>query len=114
MFPMFIKFFSILQTSWMILKEVDPVEANQYTKPFYVSFDPSVDDDAVAILLFFCKIKDTSKICLPPSPPAPFRSICLHPNQRCSPVHFPAYFIFLILSLFFLHPPPPCLCGLQK
>jgi hypothetical protein len=94
MYPMFINSISVLHTSWMIMREVDPVEANPYKKLFYLSFDPLVDDDAATILSSFHEMKETSKISLPPSPPASFRSICLHPNQRPSPAHLPSFFLF--------------------
>jgi hypothetical protein len=110
---MSINFISVLHTFCMIPREVDPVEANLYKKLFYLSFDSSADDDAATILSSFRKMKETSKIPLTPSPPAPFRSICLHPNQRPSPTHLPAFF-FLILFLLLLHPPPSCLSRLQK
>ena len=76
------------------MREVDTVEANQYKKLFYFSFDPSADDDAATILSSFREMKETSIIRLPLSPPAPFRSVCLHPNQRPSPAHLPASFHF--------------------
>ena len=94
MFPMSINSISVLHTSSMIPREVDPVEANPYKKLFYLSFDPSEDDDAATFLSSVREMKETSKICLPPSPPTPFRSICLHPNQRPSPAHLPAFFPF--------------------
>jgi hypothetical protein len=112
MYPMSINSIYILHTSWMIPREVDPVETNPYKKLFYLSFDPSVNDDAATILSFFCEMKKTLKIHLPPSSPAPFRSICLHLNQRPSPAHLPVFFFILFLLL--LHPPPPCLCRLRK
>jgi hypothetical protein len=78
----------------MIPMEVDPVEANPYKKLFYLSSDPLGDDDAATILSSFRKMKETLKIRLPPSLIAPFRSICLHPNQRPSPTHIFASFHF--------------------
>jgi hypothetical protein len=110
MYHLSINSISVLHISWMISREVDPIEANPYKKLFYLSFDPSVEDDAATFLSSVCEMKETSKILLPPSPPAPFRSFCLHPNYRPSP----AYFFFLILFLLLLHPPPPCLSRLQK
>jgi hypothetical protein len=93
MYPMSINSISVLHTSWMIPREVDPVEANPYKKLFYLSFDPLVNDDAATVLSSFREMKKTSKIRLPPSPPTPFRSICLHSNQRSSPAHLPTFFL---------------------
>jgi hypothetical protein len=104
MLPMSINFIFGLHISWMIPREVDPVEANQYKKLFCLSFDPSTDDDAATIISSFREMKETSKIRLPPLPPAPFRSICLHQNQRFSLAH-------LSVSIHFSHivsaPPAP-------
>src|ERR1700738_998888 len=94
MYHLSINSISVLHTSWMIPREVDPVEANPYKKLSYLSFDPSADDDAAIFLSSVREMKETSKIRLPPSPPASFRSICLHPNQRPSPAHLPAFFLF--------------------
>ena len=94
MFPMSINFISVLHISLMIPREVDPVEVNLYKKFFYLSFDPSAEDDAETILASFPEMNGTSKIPFPPSPPAPFSLICLHPNQRPSPAHLHASFIF--------------------
>jgi hypothetical protein len=78
----------------MIPREVDPIEANPYKKLFFLSFDPSVDNDTATILSSFREMKETLKIRLPPSPPASFRFICLHLNQRPSPTHLPDFFLF--------------------
>src|ERR1700737_2204852 len=94
MYPMSINSISVLHTSWMFPREVDPVEANPYKKLFYLSFDPSEDDDAATFLSSVREMKETSKIRLPPSPPAPFRSTCLHPNQRPSPATLSVFFLF--------------------
>ena len=80
MFLMSINSISIFHTSWMILREVDPVEANSHKKLFYLSYDPSVDDDAATILLSIREMKKTSKIRLQPSPPFSFCSIYLYSN----------------------------------
>ena len=102
---------SVLQTSWMIwtsshrplLMKVNSVEANQRMKLFYPSFDPSMDDDAAIILSSSRKTTKTLKICLPPSPP-PFRSTCLHSNQRHSSAHpLISYHLWQIVYA----PPPP-------
>jgi hypothetical protein len=94
MYPMSINSIFVLHIFWIIPREVDPVEANQYKKFFCLSFDPSANDDAATIFLSFREIKETSKIRLPPSLPTPFRSICLHPNQRPSLAHLHASFHF--------------------
>ena len=88
----------VLHTSWMISRQVDLVETNPYKKLFYLSFDPSADNDVATILSSFRKMKETSKIRLPSSPPASFLSICFHPNQRPSPAHLHAYFLVIILG----------------
>ena len=80
MYHLSINSISVLHIFWIIPREVGPVEANPYKKLFYLSFDPSTDDDAVTILASFREMKETSKILLPPSPPASFPSFCLHPN----------------------------------
>src|SRR6202022_2331397 len=95
MLLMSINSISVSHTSWMIPREVDPVGANPYKKLSYLSFDPSIADDAAARLSSVREMKETSKIPLQPSPlPPPFRSICLHPNQRPSPAPLPPSFLF--------------------
>jgi hypothetical protein len=61
----------------------------------YLSFDPSTADDAAAKLSSVREVIETSKTPLQPSPPfPPFRSICLPPNQRPTPAHLLASFLF--------------------
>ena len=94
MLLMSINSISGLHTVWMIMREVDLVKVNEYKKLVYLSFDPSADNDAATILSSFLEMKETSKIRLPPSPPVPFGSGCLHPNQWPFPAHFSASFHF--------------------
>ena len=114
MFPMSINSISVLHTSSMISREVDPVEANPYKKLFYLSFDPSAEDDAATFLASFPEMKETSKI--------PFhlhlllrflRFVYIQINVLLRHIFLPLFF-FLILFLLLLHPPPPCLCRLRK
>lgn len=120
-FSMSINYIFVLRTSCMIrtsshqpfLMEVGPVKANQSMKLFYPLFDPSVNDDAAIIFSFSCETTKTLKIRLPPSPLL-FQSICFHPNLRPSSAHPPASYHFGSSFMHLLHPPPPCLCELQK
>ena len=114
MFRMSINFISVLHTSWMIPREVDPVQANQYKKLIYISFDSPADDDVATILSSFREMKETSKIRLSSSPPASICLVYLHPNGRPCPAHLHASFYFSHIVLLIMHPPPPCLCGLRK
>ena len=99
MIDMSINSISVLHTSWMIAREVDLVEANPYKILFYLLFDHS----AAARLSSFGKMKETSKIRLPPPPPTSFFSIFLHLNQRSSSAHLPDFFSSHIISA----PPAP-------
>ena len=94
MFSMSINPISNLHTSWIILRKVDPVETNPYKIVFCLLLDPSAEDNVEARLSSFGVMKETSNIRLPPSPPAPFPSNCLHPNQRPSRAHLLAFVIF--------------------
>ena len=94
MFPMSINSISVMYTSWMIPKEVDPIEPNLYKISFCLSFDPSAEEDVMARLSSIGVIKEILKIRLPPSPPAPFRAICLHSNQRPFLAHISDFLIF--------------------
>ena len=74
MFCISINSISVLHTYWMIPTEVDHVKANQYKKLFYLSFDPSADNDAATILSSFREMKETLNIRLPASPLATFHT----------------------------------------
>jgi hypothetical protein len=114
MYPMSINSISVLHTFWMIPREVDLVEANPYNKLFYLSFDPSVDDDAATILSSFREMKETLKICLHLYLLLRFvRFVFIQINVLLRHIFLPLFF-FLILFLFLLHPPPPFLCRLRK
>ena len=89
----------VLHIYWMIPRKVDLVEANAYKILFYLSFDPSAEDDTAEMLSSFGEMKEISKIRFPPSPTAPFRSICLHPNQCPSTADLHAYCLFFSCTL---------------
>ena len=115
MLTMFINFISVLHTSWMILREVGPVEANLYKILFDLWFDPSAEDDAAARLSLFVEMKETSNIRLPPSPQ--FRFFFRFSSFKLASLSGTSswfFFFFLILFLLLLYPPPPCLCRLRK
>ena len=62
MFPMSIKFISVLHTSLIIPREVELVEANPYKKLFNFSFDPSAEDDAAAKAKGLCNHVSTCSL----------------------------------------------------